>query len=88
MWWAPFWGGHGAVYATIDGQSDGYPIAQCDNASRVIKYVAVLGYCYSSYDVVEMRVHDIRVVADLKKHDATAANSSGRVVSNGPSSGY
>ncbi|RLI47458.1 MAG: hypothetical protein DRO73_11650 [Candidatus Thorarchaeota archaeon] len=49
-----------------------YPIAECDNVSRVIKYVAVLGYCYSSYDVVEMRVHDIRVIADLNRHDPTA----------------
>ncbi|MHA1652542.1 MAG: hypothetical protein ACTSYX_12945, partial [Candidatus Thorarchaeota archaeon] len=76
LWWGPFQGGHGAVYATIDGQSDGYPIAECDNASRVIKYVAVLGYCYSSYDVVEMRVHDIRVIADLNRHDPTVQNPS------------
>ncbi len=88
LWWGPYQGGHGAVYASIDGQSNGYPIAECDNASRVIKCVAILGYCYSSHDVVEMRVHDIRVVADLKRRDATAANSSERVVSNGPSSGY
>ena len=75
LWWGPFQGGHGAVYATIDGQSDGYPIAECDNASRVIKYVAILGYCYSSYDVVTMRVHDIRMVADLSRHDPTAPDS-------------
>ncbi|RLI58532.1 MAG: hypothetical protein DRO93_09670 [Candidatus Thorarchaeota archaeon] len=71
LWWGPFQGGHGAVYASIDGQSDGYPIAECDNASRVIKYVAVLGYCYSSCEVVEMRIHDIGVVADLNRHDPT-----------------
>ncbi|MHA2033974.1 MAG: hypothetical protein ACTSX3_01580, partial [Candidatus Thorarchaeota archaeon] len=75
LWWGPFQGGHGAVYATIDGQSYGYPIAECDNSSRVIKYMAVLGYCYSSHDVVEMRVHDIRVVADLSRHDPTASVS-------------
>ena len=23
LWWGPFQGGHGAVYASIDGQSDG-----------------------------------------------------------------
>ncbi|RLI56196.1 MAG: hypothetical protein DRO93_11445 [Candidatus Thorarchaeota archaeon] len=72
LWWGPFQGGHGAVYASIDGQSDGYPIAECDNASRVIKYVVILGYCCSSYDVVRMRIHDVNVVADLNRHDPTA----------------
>ncbi|RLI53847.1 MAG: hypothetical protein DRO93_13215, partial [Candidatus Thorarchaeota archaeon] len=74
LWWGPFQGGHGAVYATIDGQSDGYPIAECDNASRVIKYVAILGYRHYSYNLVQMRIHDINVVADLKRHDPIAPN--------------
>jgi len=72
LWWGPFQGGHGAVYATIDGQSYGYPIAECDNASRVIKYVAILGYRYSSVNLVGMRIHDINVVADLNRHGPTA----------------
>ncbi|RLI56194.1 MAG: hypothetical protein DRO93_11435, partial [Candidatus Thorarchaeota archaeon] len=72
LWWGPFQGGHGVVYASIDGQSDGYPIAECDNASRVIKYVAILGYRYSSVNLVGMRIHDINVVADLNRHDPTA----------------
>ncbi len=38
------------------------------NASRVIKYVAILGYRAYSYPLVEMRVHDINVVADLDQH--------------------
>ncbi|MHA1741898.1 MAG: hypothetical protein ACTSVD_07395 [Candidatus Thorarchaeota archaeon] len=62
---------------------DGAPLAECDNASRVIKYVAVLGYCYSSYDVVEMRVHDINVVADFNRHDPTLSDSDAPVVDNG-----
>ncbi|RLI47709.1 MAG: hypothetical protein DRO73_11250 [Candidatus Thorarchaeota archaeon] len=74
LWWGQSEGGHGAVYASIDGQSDGYPIAECDNASRVIKYVAILGYRYSSYSLVSMRIHDINVVADLNKHNPTAPN--------------
>ncbi|MCF2138394.1 MAG: hypothetical protein K9W43_14275 [Candidatus Thorarchaeota archaeon] len=72
LWWGPFQGGQGAVYASINGQSDGYPIAECDNASRVIKYVAILGYRSSSYNLVQMRIHDINVVADLNRHDPTA----------------
>jgi len=72
----------------IDCQSDGYPIAECDNSSRVIKYVAILGYCYSSCDLVETRVHDIRVVADLNRHDPMAANLGERIVSDATSGGY
>ena len=87
LWWGPFQGGHGAVYASIDGQSDGYPIAECDNASRVIKYVAILGYCYSSHDVVRMRIHDVTVIADLDRHDPTAPNPDASVEYDGTVSG-
>ncbi|MHA1741209.1 MAG: hypothetical protein ACTSVD_03855, partial [Candidatus Thorarchaeota archaeon] len=86
--WGPFQGGYGAVYASIDGQSDGYPIAECDNASRVIKYVAILGYCNASYDVVEMRVHDIRVIADLNRHDPTAPDPDAPAVSDHTNVGF
>ena len=51
--------------SSIDGSGDAYPIGECDNASRVIKYVGILGYRYSSYNLVDMRIHDINVVADL-----------------------
>ena len=50
------------------------PIAECDNASRVIKYVAILGYRYYSYNLVEMRIHDINVVADLRRHNPIDPN--------------
>jgi len=49
----------------------------------VIKYVAVLGYCYSSHDVVRMRIHDIRVVADLGRRDPTTPDSDALVVYDG-----
>jgi len=87
LWWGPFQGGHGAVYASIDGQSDGYPIAECDNASRVIKYVAVLGYCYSSYDVVTMRIRDITVIADLDRHDPAVPDPDATVAFDGTCDG-
>jgi hypothetical protein len=47
-------------------------IGECDNASRVIKYVGILGYRYNSYNLVDMRIHDINVVADLNEHDPNA----------------
>jgi hypothetical protein len=38
-----------------------------DNASRVIKYVVALGYRADSYNLVDLRIHDINVVADPNK---------------------
>ena len=38
----------------------------------VIKYVGILGYRYSSYNLVNMRIHDINVVCDLNEHDPNA----------------
>jgi hypothetical protein len=35
------------------------PFGECDNASQVIKYVGILGYRYSSYNLVDMRIQDI-----------------------------
>ena len=48
------------------------PFGECDNASQVIKYVGILGYRYSSYNLVDMRIHDINVVCDLNEHDPNA----------------
>ncbi len=48
------------------------PIGECDNAPRVAKYVAVSGYRHSGFDLVGMRIHDIKVVADLTRHDPDA----------------
>ena len=47
----------------------------CDNASRVIKYVMLLGYRYSHYNLVDMRIHDINVEADLTTLDPNAPES-------------
>jgi len=63
LWWGEYQGGHGAIYSSIDGSGDAYLIGECDNASRVIKYVVLLGYKYSHYNLVDMRIHDINVVA-------------------------
>ncbi|RDE14475.1 MAG: hypothetical protein C4K49_07655 [Candidatus Thorarchaeota archaeon] len=38
----------------------------------MIKYVVTVGQRYSTYSLVDMRVHDINVVADLTRHDPTA----------------
>jgi hypothetical protein len=62
----------GAIYSSIDGSNS--VIGSCDNASRVIKYVVLLGYRYSHYNLVNMRIHDINVVADLNAHDPNAPN--------------
>ncbi|MDF1540975.1 MAG: hypothetical protein P1Q69_18915, partial [Candidatus Thorarchaeota archaeon] len=58
LWWDPFQGGDGAIMASIDGSGSSYPIGEVDNASRVIKYIGVLGYRYNSYNLVDMRIHD------------------------------
>ena len=42
------------------------PLSIRDNASRVIKYVVLLGYRHSYYNLVDMRIHDINVLADLR----------------------
>ena len=73
LWWDEYDGSpQGAIFASIDGQGSSYPLASVINASRVIKYVAILGYRAYSYPLVEMRVHDIRVVADLNRHNPNA----------------
>jgi hypothetical protein len=65
LWWGEGVGGDGAIYSSIDGSGDADPIGECDNASRVIKYVVLLGYKYSHYNLVDMRIHDINVEANL-----------------------
>ena len=49
--------------------------------------MAVLGYCYSSCDIVEMRIHDIRVIADLNRHNRTSSNRDRTVQYDGTASG-
>ncbi len=46
------------------------PTSNLNGVLRV-KYVVILGYQYSSYNLVSMRIHDINVVADLTRHDPT-----------------
>ena len=74
LWWDEGFGGDGAIYSSIDGSGDAYPIGECDNASRVIKYVVLLEYRHSHYNLVDMRIHDINVVADLNRHNPNAPN--------------
>ena len=65
LWWGEGLGGDGAIYSSIDGSGDADPIGECDNASRVIKYVALRGVRYSGNSLVDMRIHDITVIADV-----------------------
>ena len=74
LWWDEGFGGDGAIYSTIDGSGSAYPIGECDNASRVIKYVVLYGTQYYSTPLVDARVHDINVVADLNRHNPNAPN--------------
>ena len=57
-------GGDGAIYLSIDRSGDGRPIGECDNASKVIEYVVLYGTKYYSTPLVDMRIHDINIVAD------------------------
>jgi hypothetical protein len=72
VWWTSYPGGQGGIMTSIDGAGDAYPIGECDNASRVIKYVAMWGGRYSSYSLVQMKIHDINVVCDPNVHDPNA----------------
>ncbi|NWF96572.1 MAG: hypothetical protein HXY34_10575 [Candidatus Thorarchaeota archaeon] len=89
LWWAD--GGslspQGVIYSTIDGQGGGLPIAAVDNASRVIKYVVILGYRYQSYSLVDMRVQGINVVADFNRHDQNSPSPTEPVESDGTANG-
>jgi hypothetical protein len=87
LWWGEGFGGDGAIYSSIDGSGDAYPIGECDNASRVIKYVMLLGYRYSHYNLVDMRIHDINVEADLNRHNPNAPSPDDPVESDGTAQG-
>ncbi len=65
MWWDPWQGGDGAIYSTINGVAGDVPLAECDNCSRVIKYVVTYGARLDSNALIQMRVHDISVLTDL-----------------------
>jgi hypothetical protein len=52
---------------SIDGSGEGYPIGECDSASRVIKYVVTLCYRTGSYNPVDLRIHDVNVTADCNR---------------------
>ncbi|MGV9169816.1 MAG: hypothetical protein ACOC38_07755 [Promethearchaeia archaeon] len=89
LWWGEFDGApQGAIYSSIDGQGSSYPRANCDNASRVIKYVGILGYRYKSYNLVDMRIHDINVVADLNAENPNAPEPGEPVEYDGTIQGY
>ncbi|NWF96183.1 MAG: hypothetical protein HXY34_08570 [Candidatus Thorarchaeota archaeon] len=58
-----------------------------DNASRVIKYVVTLGYRYQSYSLVDMRVQDINVVADLNRGNPNNSDPNEPVEQDGSNAG-
>jgi hypothetical protein len=67
LYWVEDFGSDGAICSSIDGSGSSYPIGNCDNAFRVIKYAVLLGYRYSNYNLVDMRIHDINLVVDLNR---------------------
>jgi hypothetical protein len=75
LWWDQYPGGQGGIMSSIDDSGSAWPIGECDNASRVIKYVVALGYRYGSCNLVDMRIHDITVVADPNKHAPAGSGS-------------
>jgi hypothetical protein len=66
LWWGSYPGDEGSIFASVEGVDGFTKLAECDNASRVIKYAVLLGYRYSGYTLADMRIHDIYVEADLK----------------------
>jgi hypothetical protein len=49
----------------------------CDNALRVGSYVVVMGQGYASNPLLDMRIHDITVVADPNRHAPAAPDPVG-----------
>ena len=66
LWWSSYPGEEGSIYSSIEGEDGVTLLGQCDNASRVIKYVVLLGYRSGGYPLGDVRVHDIYVEADMK----------------------
>jgi hypothetical protein len=73
------------MVSSIDGQV--LPIALCDNCSRVIKYVAIYGARSESFNLVEMRILDINVVADLTRPSPSPPNPNSPAKYDGTHSG-
>ena len=66
-WWNPWQGSDGVIYSTIDGAGNGQPIAECDDCSRVIKYMVTYGVRLGSNGLIQMRAHDTNIVTNLDK---------------------
>jgi len=64
LWWNNPTDGYGGIYVHSDVAPYDYLLGSCYNVSRVVKYVAIAGQGYSSNPLLDMRIHDINVVAD------------------------
>ena len=68
LWWAPASDDKGKIMAHSDNSPYDLLLGGCDNASRVVSYVVVMGQGYDSSPLLDMRIHDISVEADPNKH--------------------
>ncbi|NHJ15137.1 MAG: hypothetical protein EAX95_15750, partial [Candidatus Thorarchaeota archaeon] len=68
MWWDPATG-QGKVYTKSSDLPYNYLVHAVDNASRVVSSLVIEGLRYGSNSLLEMRVHDINLEADLSRHD-------------------
>ena len=65
LWWAPASDDRGTIMVNRDNSPNDLLLGGCDNASRVVKYVVVMGQGYDSSPLLDMRIHDINVEAEI-----------------------
>ena len=58
----------GTIMVNRDNSPYDLLLGGCDNASRVVSYVVVMGLGYDSNPLLDMRIHDINVEADPNTH--------------------
>ncbi|MFX0054126.1 MAG: hypothetical protein ACFFAX_01650 [Promethearchaeota archaeon] len=67
MWWEESTG-QGSIHISRSGSPYSPVLNEVDNAARVVKSLVIEGQRYASNTLVDMRIHDINVVADLSQH--------------------
>jgi hypothetical protein len=73
MWWDPATS-QGSIYTGRSDNPYSYLVHAVYNASRVVESLIIEGQRYGSSPLVDMRIHDINVVADLNRHDPNDPN--------------
>ena len=76
MWWEESTG-QGSIHISRSDSQYSPVLNEVDNASRVVKSIVIEGQRYGINSLVDMRIHDINVVADLSRHNPGNPNPDG-----------